>query len=192
MRRVLLLLGLGVLLVPGAWARGDAIEAGMFGDYFHMSQADTNLLGVGARLGVRMFPHVKLEGEMAYDFEQGFGEKTSDTSGNLVIQNTNVRLLHGLIGPKLELGHGAVRPFLLAKGGFDKYFVTGCPVTFSCVASQISNLRAQNVNGVFYPGGGVEAHLGPLGLRLEAGDEMYFNHGTHHNFRMGFGPYIRF
>jgi len=29
-------------------------------------------------------------------------------------------------------------------------------------------------------------------LRLEAGDEMYFASGTHHNFRMAFGPFIRF
>jgi hypothetical protein len=65
------------------------------------------------------------------------------------------------------------------KGGFDKFFVNSCPMTFSCVSSQIANLRADNVNGVFYPGGGVEAHLGPVGLRLEAGDEMYFSHGTH-------------
>jgi len=48
------------------------------------------------------------------------------------------------------------------------------------------------VNGVFYPGGGLEGHLGPVGLRWDIGDEMYFNSGTHHNLRMAFGPYIRF
>jgi hypothetical protein len=60
------------------------------------------------------------------------------------------------------------------------------------VASQIADLRASSVSGAFYPGGGLEGHLGPVGLRLEAGDEMYFNHGAHHNLRMAFGPYIRF
>jgi hypothetical protein len=48
------------------------------------------------------------------------------------------------------------------------------------------------VTGVFYPGAGLEGHLGPLGLRLDAGDEMYFTGGTHHNLRMEFGPIIRF
>ena len=45
---------------------------------------------------------------------------------------------------------------------------------------------------VFYPGGGVEGHLGPVGLRLDVGDEMCFNDGTHHNLRVAFGPYVRF
>jgi hypothetical protein len=42
------------------------------------------------------------------------------------------------------------------------------------------------------PGGGVEGTLGPLGLRLDVGDEMYFNNGTHHNLTVKFRPYIRF
>jgi hypothetical protein len=135
---------------------------------------------------------VKLEGEMAYDFNQGFGEVTTGTGGTIVVQNANIHVLHGLFGPKVEFGHGLIRPFVVVKGGFDKFFVNSCPTSFSCVASQIADLRASSVNGAFYPGGGLEGHLGPVGLRLEAGDEMYFNHGTHHNLRMAFGPYIRF
>ena len=192
MKRMLLMLCLGVLFVPVVRAQGDHVEAGVFADYFRMSQTDNNYLGIGARAGVRVFPHVKLEAEMAYDFDQGFGEQTSGTGGTVVIQNANIHILHGLVGPKIELGHGRIRPFVVVKGGFDKFFVNSCPTSFSCVSSQIANLRADNVNGVFYPGGRVEAHLGPVGLRLEAGDEMYFNHGTHHNLRMAFGPYIRF
>jgi hypothetical protein len=42
------------------------------------------------------------------------------------------------------------------------------------------------------PGGGVETTLGPVGLRLDVGDEMYFSNGTHHNLKVMFGPYIRF
>ena len=191
MKRMLLMLCLGVLFVPGVRAQGDHVEVGVFADYFRMTQTDNNYLGIGARAGYRVFPHVKLEAEMAYDFDQGFGEQTT-SGGTIVIQNSNIHILHGLVGPKIELGHGRIRPFVLVKGGFDKFFVNSCPASFSCVSSQIANLRADNVNAVFYPGGGLEGHLGPVGLRLEAGDEMYFNSGTHHNLRMAFGPFIRF
>jgi hypothetical protein len=192
MKRMLLMLCLGVLFVPGVRAQGDHIEAGVFADYFRMSQTSNNYLGIGARAGLSLFPHVKLEGEMAYDFNQGFGEVTTGTGGTIVVQNANIHVLHGLFGPKVEFGHGLIRPFVVVKGGFDKFFVNSCPTSFSCVASQIADLRASSVNGAFYPGGGLEGHLGPVGLRLEAGDEMYFNHGAHHNLRMAFGPYIRF
>ena len=41
-------------------------------------------------------------------------------------------------------------------------------------------------------GGGLEGPLGPVGIRFDIGDEMYFNSGTHNNLRIAFGPYIRF
>jgi hypothetical protein len=43
-----------------------------------------------------------------------------------------------------------------------------------------------------YPGGGIETFVGPVGLRVEAGDEMYFNSGTNNNLRVTFSPSIRF
>ena len=192
MRRVLLLLCAGLLFVPAVWAQGDHIEAGIFGDYFRHSQTDTNLGGLGLRLGLKVFPHIKLEGEMAYDFQQSFGENLTATSGQIVVQNSPIHILHGEFGPKVELGHGRIRPFVVAKVGFDKFFINACPVSFSCVSSQIANIHQSSVNTVFYPGGGLDGHLGPVGLRLDIGDEMYFNSGTHHNLRMAFGPYIRF
>jgi hypothetical protein len=191
MRRVLLLLCVGVWLAPVLRAQ-DHLEAGIFGDYFRQSQTSANLGGLGVRLGAGVFPHVKLEGEMAYDFDQTFGENLTASSGQIVVQNSPIHILHGEFGPKLELGHGAIRPFLVAKAGFDKFFINSCPVSFSCVSSQIANIHASSVNGAFYPGGGLEGHLGPVGLRLDVGDEMYFNNGAHHNLRMAFGPYIRF
>jgi len=56
----------------------------------------------------------------------------------------------------------------------------------------VDNLRANNVSGTLYPGAGLEGHIGPVGLRLEAGDEIYFAGGAHHNPRVTFGPFIRF
>jgi hypothetical protein len=49
-----------------------------------------------------------------------------------------------------------------------------------------------NVDGVLYPAGGLEGHLGPLGVRFDIGDEWNFNSGAHNNLRIAFGPYIHF
>jgi hypothetical protein len=43
-----------------------------------------------------------------------------------------------------------------------------------------------------YPAGGLEASLGPVGLRFELGDDIYFNNGAHNNLRITFGPILRF
>src|SRR5258708_35198653 len=101
MKRMLLLMGLGVLFVfvPGARAQfGDHVEAGVFADYFRMSQTDNNYLGVGARVGWGVFPHVELEGEMAYDFDQGFGGRTTGTGGSGVGQKLNRPVVRGVFG----------------------------------------------------------------------------------------------
>ena len=63
---------------------------------------------------------------------------------------------------------------------------------YSAVASTILGLRTSNLNAAIYPAAGVEAALGPIGLRLEAGDEIYFNSGPHNNRRITFGPILRF
>jgi len=136
-------------------------------------------------VAVLFVPAVKAQSD---HLEAGiFGDyfRQSQTDANL--GGLGVRL-----GPKVELGHGRIRPFVVAKAGFDKFFINSCPVSFSCVSSQIANIHQSSVNAVFYPGGGLEGHLGPVGLRLDVGDEMYFNSGAHHNLRMAFGPYIRF
>lgn len=55
-------------------------------------------------------------------------------------------------------------------------------------ASSVENLRDNNVSGVFYPGGGAEAFFGPVGLRLDVGDEIYFNSGAHNNWSLRLAP----
>jgi hypothetical protein len=191
-KRVAFLFFLAGWLVPLASAQ-DHIEAGAFADYFHLSQTHTNFGGLGARLGFRVYSHVKLEGQMSYDFDQAFTEGFTNTgTGALTIQRTGMRILHGEFGPKLELGHGVIRPFVTLKGGFINFRLNNAPATFSTFVSSVDNLRRSNVDGVLYPGGGLEGHLGPLGLRLDVGDEIYFNHGSHNNLRVAFGQYIRF
>ncbi len=159
----------------------------------HFSQTSNNFAGVGARFGTTLLPHVALEAEMNYDFARAFTEGFTNTSGgSLTFQQTNLRVLHGMAGPKVEFGHGHVRPFVTVKGGFVNFRLDSAPASLSSFVSSVENPRSNNVSAVLYPGAGIEGHLGPIGLRLDAGDEMYFNGGTHHNLRLAFGPFLRF
>ena len=163
---------------------------GVFADFTRLQPADLNMLGVGARLGVNVRKHVVVEGEMAYDFER---TKTQViTVGNVTSTvRSNIRLLHGLFGLKIQ-STGPVRVFGLLKGGFVNFGVGG-PVTAGVINNQINNIVDGNTNGVFYPGGGVEFNAGWFGFRVEAGDEiMFLNNGTSNNFRATVGPQIRF
>ncbi len=163
---------------------------GIYADFTRLQPADLNMLGVGARLGVNVRKHVVLEGEMAYDFER---TKTQViTVGNLTSTvRSNVRMLHGLFGLKIQ-STGPVRFFGLLKGGFVNFGVGG-PVTAGVINNQINNIVDGDTSGVFYPGGGVEFNAGWLGIRAEAGDEiMFLNGGARNNFRATIGPQIRF
>lgn len=192
MKRVTLLLFLAGWLVPLASAQ-DNFQVGAYGDYFRVTQTSTNLAGLGGRAGVKIFSGVMLEGEMNYDFQQTFTEGFSSTSGGTItFQNSNLKVLHGLGGFKFVGGHHAIRPFLIVKGGFINFSLSPRPASFAGFTSTVENLRKNNVSGVLYPGAGVEGHLGPIGLRLEAGDEMYFAGTTHHNPRVAVGPFLRF
>jgi len=191
MKRFALLLFLAAGLVPLASAQ-DHFQVGAFGDYFRISQTDTNLAGLGGRAAIKVFPHVMFEGEMSYDFEQAFTEHCLSTGCTVTVANSNLKVLHGLAGPKIIGGHGRLRPFLMVKGGIINFRLDPRPASFTGFVSSVDNLRNNNVSGVLYPGGGIETHLGPFGLRLEAGDEIYFAGGTHHNPRVAIGPFLRF
>lgn len=182
------------MIVPEVWAQVfDHVQVGAFGEYFGSNQKSTNSAGLGGRLGFAVLPHIRVEGEMSYDFNRVFTEGFSNTNGEtLSFANTGVRALHGLVGPKLELGNSMFRPFLELKDGFVSHSFDAKPMSLDTFVSSVENLRAQNWNAVLMPGGGVEGRLGPMGLPLDLGDEMYFNHGAHHNLKVMFGPYFRF
>lgn len=191
MKSVALLLLLAGWLVPVASAQEHG-QIGGYVDYFRLSQTKTNLAGLGGRLSLGG-PHLQFEGDIAYDFEQAFTEGfTNPSNGAVTLQRTNLRALHGVFGPRIQSSRGPVRLFLTLKGGFFNFRLDPRPATFATFASSVQNLRANDVSGVLYPGAGLEGHLGPVGLRLDIGDEMYFNSGTHHNLRVTFGPIIRF
>lgn len=194
MRKPTLLLALAPFLLISFGCAQSRLEAGVFLDSLSISETSTNNFGLGARLGYRVHRSVMLEGELAYDYGFNFNEAYRNLAdGNIAaIERTSIGLTHGLIGPKLQPSGGGFRPFVTLKAGFMDFRLTPSLLPDSGVASAILGLRTSNVNAALYPAGGVEATLGPLGLRLEAGDELYFNDGPHNNLRITFGPILRF
>ena len=191
MKRGVWILLIFVCAVPNLYSQ-DHGEIGVFGHYFRNSPTHTNFGGVGGRVSLNVHKYAQIEAEMSYDFASVFTEGfTSPSSGSVSFQQSQFRVLHGLFGPKIQRA-GAVRPFVTVKGGFVDFRFDPRPVAFSTFTSTVQGLRTTNVDGVVYPGVGVEAYLGPIGLRFEAGDEIYFQGGAHNNLSVTFGPQIRF
>jgi hypothetical protein len=170
------------------------VEAGLLLDYLGVSQTQTNNFGVGGRLGYRIHHNVMVEGELAYDYGVNFQEVyTNIANGDVTaIEQTSIGVTQGLFGPKLQPAHGHLRPFVTLKGGFIDVRLSPSLIPCSSVVSTVLDIRTSNLNAALYPAGGVEATLGPLGLRLESGDLIYFNDGEHNNLRITFGPFLRF
>jgi hypothetical protein len=170
------------------------IETGVFVDYLSISQTSTDNFGIGGRFGYRVHHNVMLEGELAYDYGINFDEAYRNISNGDItaIERTSIGVTHGLFGPTLEPAKGSFRPFVTLKGGFVDFRFSTSLLPYSNLASAILGIRTSLLNTAIYPGGGLEASLGPVGLRFELGDEIYFNNGGHNNLRITFGPIIRF
>jgi len=181
------------LLGPASLLAQKRIEAGVFLDYLGISQTKTTNFGLGARFGYRLHRNVMLEGELAYDYGVNFDEVYINlVTGNVAaIERTSIGITHFLVGPKFQ-PRGRFRPFATIKAGFIDFRLSPSLLPDSDVVSPILGLRTSNLNPAIYPGGGVEAAIGPVGLRLEFGDEIYLNSGAHNNLRITFGPILRF
>jgi len=178
---------------PGLFAQ-ERVEADIFLDYLSISQTSTDNFGVGGRFGYRIHRKVMIEGELAYDYGINFHEAYRNiTNGNITaIGRTSIGVTHGLFGPTLQPAKGRLRPFVTVKGGFMDFRLSPSLLPLSTFESTLLGIRTSNLNASIYPGAGVEASLGPVGLRFELGDEIYFNKGTHNNLRITFGPILRF
>jgi hypothetical protein len=183
---------IGVWLSP---ARAQSrMEAGVLLDYLNVGQTQTPNFGVGGRFGYRVHRNAMFEGELAYDYGVNFSELYVNIVNGRVaaIERTSIGVTDGLFGPMLEPARGHFRPFATLKGGFIDFRLSPSLLPYGTVVSSLLGLRTSNVNAALYPGGGVEASLGPLGLRLEFGDLVYWNGGAHNNLRVTFGPIVRF
>lgn len=190
------LLMTALLLAGGAFTlhAQSRVEAGIFLDYLGVSQTNTDNFGLGGRFGYRLRRNVMMEGELAYDYGVNFEDVYRNvTNGNVgAIEKTSIGVTDGFFGPVLKPGHGHLRPFVTLKGGFVDFRLSPSLIPYSSVVSSVLGIRNSSLNAALYPGGGAEASLGPIGLRLEFGDAIYFNNGAHNNLRITFGPIIRF
>ena len=127
---------------------------------------------------------------MNYDFERNF-TSTSGTGISSSFSTTRVRPLTGLFGPKFQTP-GPFKFFVTGKVGFINFTESRASVTPGNVGNAISGVGGPGTHFAVYPGAGFEGFWGPFGLRLEAGDEVYFSNGTYNNLRVTFGPQLRF
>jgi opacity protein-like surface antigen len=167
------------------------VEVGAFADYFRLSTPNPaiNFVGIGGRAGFNVSPNVQIEAEMSYDFARNF---TTTFSNGVTTQfaTTHLRPLTGLFGPKFQTS-GPIKAFVTAKVGFVN-FTTSNQNALPGFTSALGAITTGDTKVALYPGGGIEAFHGPIGMRLEAGDEMYFDNGTKHNLKISAGPAFRF
>jgi hypothetical protein len=191
-RCVSVFIGLFVLAAMPLIAQdSDHVEVGAFADYFRFGAANPpqNFVGIGGRAGFAVHPDIQLEAEMAYDFSRNYTSSSSSSVSSTTVE-TKFRTLHGFFGPKFQTGSGAFRFFVTGKVGFENFSVTN-----SGAAAGFTNtvgLTSGRTDFAVYPGGGIEAFAGPIGVRAEVGDDIYFDNGAHNNLRVTLGPQFRF
>lgn len=192
-RSLIMAIFLALMAVPSLLAQdSDHIELGVFVDYFNLSRTDPhiNFVGVGGRAGFNVRSNVQIEAEMAYDFKRNFTSTFSDGVSTQFV-TTRLRTLHALFGPKFATGGGPLRLFGTFKAGLVNFSVSDQNATAG-FRGALSDVTTGNTAAAIYPGLGVEGFLGPIGLRADVGDEIYFKNGTHNNLKVTFGPTIRF
>jgi hypothetical protein len=169
----------------------DHVEVGAFVNYYRLTDpAPTrDFLGLGGRVAFGIRPSIQMEAEMSYDFKRSYTSTFTDGITTTAV-TSQLRTLHGFFGPKFQTGSGPVRLFLTGKVGFDNFSVTdqNPPAGFTTAVG----LGSGATHFAVYPGGGIEAFAGPFGIRLEAGDDIFFDGGAHNNLRVSVGPQFRF
>ncbi len=146
---IAVLLGLGLALAPALRAQDlSHAEFGAFAEYFKAHQTNTNFGGVGGRLSVNAGRYFQVEAEMGYDFtaayNQTFFRPGVGGTTTTVVQRSDYRILHGLFGPKIQMG-GPVKLFVTVKGGFDDFMFDPRPVGFSSFTSSVDNLAVLRI-----------------------------------------------
>jgi len=179
------------MLVAQESGQMDHVEIGAFANYFRLADPGPtrNFLGVGGRAAFGIRSTVQIEAEMAYDFKRDYTSTFSNGVSTTAV-TSRLRTLHGFFGPKFQTGSGPIRAFISGKVGFDNFSVTNAnaPTGFTNAVG----LGTGATYFALYPSGGIEAFAGPIGLRLEAGDDIFFNNGAHNNLRITVGPQFRF
>jgi hypothetical protein len=172
-------------------ATAQHVELGAFANYTRPDQPHLaqQLFGVGARADVNLIRILQLEVEGAYDFKYPHFETTQ-----LTLSTSELGILHGNAGLKLQTRSGNY--FIFVKGGVNQYRLESQVATATAAPVGLSVTRLPErefTKGILYPGGGIGFHAGLLGIRFDAGDEIYWSSGeAHHSLRLTFGPTFRF
>lgn len=190
LRNLLLLASLLFVSIPGSAQR---IELGGFGSFGHtdITPFPTDAVGVGGRLDIGLTHWLALEGEGSYDFKHPTLQIVSNGGIGFNVTQFRMGIVHANGGFKVQTKGGSY--FLFLKGGVLNFMPDIRTTTL--VGTIQGNVPRSGTNfseAVFYPGAGIGFHAGILGIRLDAGDEIYWDEGTHHNLRITFGPTIRF
>ncbi|MGB9031586.1 MAG: hypothetical protein WCC27_15805 [Acidobacteriaceae bacterium] len=203
MKRIAFIAGVCLFAVSPAWLAAQESsgathgEVGIYADYFHFSPGgyNSNFVGTGGRAAFR-FHSMAMEAEMNYDFARNFTSTYttgSGTTATTTFVTTSVRPITGLFGPTFYAGTGRMRAFATGKVGFIDFSTNNSGVVSgSTFTNSVAGVGGAGTHLALYPGGGLEAYMGPFGLRLEAGDEVYLNNGTYNNLRVTLGPELRF
>lgn len=179
-------------------------EIAVYGDMFRVKPNGgnaVNFLGLGGRVGFNVHPNIALEAEMNYDFEQNYTTVVTSGSGGSgtgTVTSTTItgrtRPVTGLFGPKFQFGtSGGFRAFVTGKVGFTEFSHSSTTtVSGQTFSNSLDQFGGGSTHIAVYPGGGIEGFIGPVGLRVEAGDQIYWNNKMYNNLRIAFGPTIRF
>ena len=126
---------------------------------------------------------------MAYDFKRNYTNTLNNGTVTSATVTTGLRTLHGFFdrSSRPARAHSALSSRVRSD---------------STTSASHQNAPAGFVNSVglsdgatyfaLYPAAGIEAFAGPIGIRLEIGDDIYFNNGAHNNLRASIGPQFRF
>jgi hypothetical protein len=195
MRRLVIVLTILTFaaMSPNVFAQSDYDhgEAGAYVDYLRLNQAgNTNFVGLGGRIAFNVASRVQLEGQMTYDFQKSFSSISSSTL-NVTVQNSNLTLWHGLFGPKFLLAGDHAQFFGTVQGGFIRFGVAAGSEANS-FSNSVSNFGDSATHGAMYPGVGGALYWGPVGIRLDVGDFIYWNNGAQNNLSIKVGPQFRF
>lgn len=163
-------------------------EFGVYVDFTKLQFAKLKMLGVGGRIGFNINPAIAIEGDLAYDLPQSVSQSTT-TLGVTTTVGANIRLIHGLFGAKIHTTGKSVQVFGVLKGGILNFGLSG---TNGAALNQIGAIKDGDSKPVFYPGGGVEFKIRRVWIRIEGGDEIFWDNGPNHNLKIMAGPQIHF
>ena len=182
-------------LTLAAPAVAQHFEASAFVGYAHLDVPNLpeNTVSLGGRLDFPFIRFIKLEFEGGYDFP--IPEINISSAGNVAVVSTQqISGWRANGGLKFQT-HGGSYFFFLKGGAYwlepsvDVRTIGGIPI----VVSPPTSLSTSAVKGTFYPGAGITFFAGPIGLRFDVGDEIFWLNGNARNtLRINFGPAFRF